>query len=243
MITGFRVAFGGAQTLYGVLPDLTCLGKIIGGGLPIGAYGGRRELMEQVAPAGPVYQAGTLSGNPVAVAAGLKTLQILKEENPYPALEAKGALLAQGLAEAAQEAGVPVQIHQVGSLLGLFFSEAPVRNAADVAASDGEAFRRFFHAMLAGGVYLAPSPWEAWSLDGPRGGRHRADGGGGPPGLPPGGRGFEAGLTGTGRCRRCSTSPERGLWAGMWTSWRWAEGDLHPAGGGAGCLPVHGADQ
>lgn len=164
VITGFRVAFGGAQTLYGVLPDLTCLGKIIGGGLPIGAYGGRRELMEQVAPAGPVYQAGTLSGNPVAVAAGLKTLQILKEENPYPALEAKGALLAQGLAEAAQEAGVPVQIHQVGSLLGLFFSEAPVRNAADVAASDGEAFRRFFHAMLAGGVYLAPSPWEAWFL-------------------------------------------------------------------------------
>lgn len=164
VITGFRVAYGGAQALYGVTPDLTCLGKIIGGGMPIGAYGGRRDLMEQVAPAGPVYQAGTLAGNPVAVAAGLTTLQILRDENPYPALEVKGAQLAQGLAEAAREAGVPVQLQRVGSLLGLFFTEAPVRNAADVAAADAGAFRRFFHAMLEAGMYLAPSSWEAWFI-------------------------------------------------------------------------------
>ncbi|HEY8531267.1 MAG TPA: glutamate-1-semialdehyde 2,1-aminomutase [Limnochorda sp.] len=164
VITGFRVAFGGAQALYGIMPDLTCLGKIIGGGMPIGAYGGRRELMEQVAPAGPVYQAGTLAGNPVAVAAGLTTLQILRDENPYPALEAKGAQLAQGLAEAAREAGVAVQIQRVGSLLGLFFAGSPVRHAADVAASDAGAFRRFFHAMLEAGIYLAPSSWEAWFI-------------------------------------------------------------------------------
>lgn len=164
VITGFRVAYGGAQALYGVTPDLTCLGKIIGGGMPIGAYGGRRDLMEQVAPAGPVYQAGTLAGNPVAVAAGLTTLQILRDEKPYPALEVKGAQLAQGLAEAAREAGVPVQLQRVGSLLGLFFTEAPVRNAADVAAADAGAFRRFFHAMLEAGMYLAPSSWEAWFI-------------------------------------------------------------------------------
>lgn len=164
VITGFRVAYGGAQALYGVTPDLTCLGKIIGGGMPIGAYGGRRELMEQVAPAGAVYQAGTLAGNPVAVAAGLTTLQILRDEDPYPALEAKGALLAQGLAAAAEEAGVPVQLQRVGSLLGLFFTQTPVRNAADVAAADAGAFQRFFHGMLEAGIYLAPSSWEAWFI-------------------------------------------------------------------------------
>lgn len=162
VITGFRVGYGGAQTLFGVTPDLTCLGKVIGGGLPIGAYGGRRDLMEQVAPAGPVYQAGTLAGNPVAVAAGLKTLEILRDENPYPGLEAMSARLADGLAAAAQEAGLPVRIQRVGSLLGLFFTDGPVRNADDVAATDAAAFGRFFHAMLEAGIYLAPSAWEAW---------------------------------------------------------------------------------
>ncbi|BAS28986.1 glutamate-1-semialdehyde 2,1-aminomutase [Limnochorda pilosa] len=162
VITGFRVAYGGAQARLGVTPDLTCLGKVIGGGMPIGAYGGLRELMEQVAPAGPVYQAGTLAGNPVAVAAGLRTLEILREEDPYPALEEVSARLADGLAEAARDAGICVQVQRVGSLLGLFFTEAPVRDAAGVAAADGAAFRRFFHAMLDAGVYLAPSPWEAW---------------------------------------------------------------------------------
>lgn len=164
VITGFRVAYGGAQELYRLDPDLTCLGKIIGGGLPVGAYGGRREIMNLVAPAGPVYQAGTLSGNPLAVAAGTATLEVLKETAPYGELEAKGRLLASGLAEAAQEAGVPVTINQQGSMLTVFFTDGPVRDSATAQKSDTARFARFFRAMLAEGIYLPPSQFECWFL-------------------------------------------------------------------------------
>ncbi len=162
VITGFRVAWGGAQALYGVTPDLTCLGKIIGGGLPVGAYGGRRELMEQVAPLGPVYQAGTLSGNPVAVAAGLATLRALQEPGTYDLLEAKAAHLAGGLEAAAREKGLPLCLQRVGSMLTVFFTPGPVRSLADAQKADLTAFRRFFQGMLAAGVYLPPSQFEAW---------------------------------------------------------------------------------
>ena len=162
VITGFRVAWGGAQALYGVTPDLTCLGKIIGGGLPVGAYGGRRELMEQLAPLGPVYQAGTLSGNPVAVAAGLATLKALKEPGIYDALEAKTAGLAGGLAEVIQEQGLPWCVQRVGSMLTVFFTPGPVRSLTEAQQADLAAFRRFFQGMLAQGIYLPPSQFEAW---------------------------------------------------------------------------------
>jgi glutamate-1-semialdehyde 2,1-aminomutase len=161
VITGFRVARGGAQARYGVRPDLTVLGKIIGGGMPIGAYGGRRDLMEHVAPAGPVYQAGTLSGHPITMAAGIATLRRLDAER-YEALEARAASLEAGLREGAAGAGRTVAISRVGSLLTVFFrAGAPVSND-EAMASDREAFARFFGAMLEAGVLLPPSQFEAW---------------------------------------------------------------------------------
>lgn len=162
VITGFRVAWGGAQTRYGVRPDLTCLGKIIGGGLPIGAYGGRRDLMEQMAPAGPVYQAGTLSGNPVAVAAGLAALRELQEGQVYENLEHKSARLARELREAAAGAEVPLTVNRVGSMLTVFFTPGPVAGLAQAKQSEVQTFARFFQGMLRRGVYLPPSQFEAW---------------------------------------------------------------------------------
>lgn len=161
VITGFRVAYGGAQELYGVTPDLTTLGKIIGGGLPVGAFGGRRDVMQCVAPLGPVYQAGTLSGNPLAVSAGLATLRILKQPGFYNELERRSAKLAAGLADAAKQAGVPATVNRVGSMMTCFLTDGPVNNYADAQKSGGDTYARFFSAMLEGGVYLAPSRFEA----------------------------------------------------------------------------------
>ncbi len=161
VITGFRVSRGGAQALYPVEPDLTCLGKIIGGGLPIGAYGGRRELMDWVAPTGPVYQAGTLSGNPLSMVAGRATLEQLTPAL-YQQLEERSAALAEGLQAAAERAGVPVQIHRAGSMLSVFFTEQAVVDYTTAASTDRARYARFFHAMLARGIYLPPSPLEAW---------------------------------------------------------------------------------
>jgi glutamate-1-semialdehyde 2,1-aminomutase len=161
VMTGFRVALGGAQALYGIDPDLTCLGKIVGGGLPVGAYGGKREIMSAIAPAGPVYQAGTLSGNPLAVAAGRKTLELLRKPGTYEQLEKTSARLADGLREAAREAGVPVTLNRVGSMFTGFFTADPVVDYATAKKSDTARFGRFFHAMLDRGVYLAPSQFEA----------------------------------------------------------------------------------
>jgi len=163
VITGFRVSWGGAQALYGVKPDLTCLGKVMGGGLPVGAYGGRGDLMAQMAPAGPVYQAGTLSGNPVAVAAGLAALQALRQPGVYEALEDKGAWLARELREAASRAGVPLRINRVGSMLTLFFNDGSrVTYLGEARKCDLARFRRFFQGMLREGVYLPGSQFEAW---------------------------------------------------------------------------------
>ncbi|HZW18571.1 MAG TPA: glutamate-1-semialdehyde 2,1-aminomutase [Luteimonas sp.] len=161
VMTGFRVALGGAQARYGVTPDLSTFGKIIGGGMPVGAYGGRRDLMSQVAPAGPVYQAGTLSGNPVAMAAGLAMLELIQAPGFHDALEAKTNALCDGLEAAAGEAGVPLTTQRVGAMFGLFFSDEKVDTYAQAIACDSAAFNRFFHAMLARGVYLAPSAFEA----------------------------------------------------------------------------------
>ncbi len=164
VISGFRAAWGGAQALYGVTPDLTCLGKIIGGGLPVGAYGGRRELMSQMAPSGPIYQAGTLSGNPVAVAAGLATLKLLQKPGTYEQLEDKGAWLAAELARAAERGGVEVAINRAGSLLTVFFAPGAVRDLEDAKKSDLSRWRRFFQGMIARGIYLPPSQFEAWFI-------------------------------------------------------------------------------
>jgi glutamate-1-semialdehyde 2,1-aminomutase len=161
VITGFRVALGGAQALYGVRPDLTCLGKIIGGGLPVGAYGGRADLMNQVAPLGGVYQAGTLSGNPLAVAAGLATIKALANSDAYARLEALGERLARGLAEGARHAGIPLTVNRVGSMLTGFFCDGPVTDYATAKRADTQHYARFFHALLARGVYVAPSQFEA----------------------------------------------------------------------------------
>ncbi len=162
VMTGFRVALGGAQALYGIRPDLTTLGKIIGGGMPVGAFGGRRDIMEQLAPLGPVYQAGTLSGNPVSMAAGLATLAGLSAPGFHARLAARTDQLVAGLAGAAREAGVPFATNHVCGMFGLFFSEeSPVTGYAQVMACDVGRFRRFYHAMLAEGVYLAPSAYEA----------------------------------------------------------------------------------
>jgi len=161
VMTGFRVAWGGAQRLYGVQPDLTCLGKVVGGGFPAAAYGGRRELMEQMAPEGPVYQAGTLSGNPLAVAAGLATLRRLAEPGTYEALESLAQRLVRGLAERAAAAGVELSTAAVGGMFGFFFHPGPVGCFEDAKQADEGRFRAFFAAMLEAGVYLAPSPYEA----------------------------------------------------------------------------------
>jgi glutamate-1-semialdehyde 2,1-aminomutase len=164
VMTGFRVALGGAQAEYGVQPDLTTLGKVIGGGLPVGAYGGRREIMELVAPAGPVYQAGTLSGNPLAMTAGIATLQVLREPGVWEGLVARTADLSRGLEGAARQQGVALQVNQAGSMFSAFFSQQPVRDWATVKASDAQRFAAYFRAMLERGVYLAPSPFEAGFL-------------------------------------------------------------------------------
>ncbi|MDD1650120.1 MAG: glutamate-1-semialdehyde 2,1-aminomutase [Methylococcaceae bacterium] len=162
VMTGFRVALGGAQTLYGVKPDLTTLGKVIGGGMPVGAFGGRRAIMEKLAPLGPVYQAGTLSGNPVAMAAGLKTLELISAPGFFDKLSSKTRGFAEQLRDRAHQAGIPFAVNAVGGMFGLFFTDrASVNGLADVMASDVERFRRFFHAMLEEGVYLAPSAFEA----------------------------------------------------------------------------------
>jgi glutamate-1-semialdehyde 2,1-aminomutase len=162
VMTGFRVAYGGAQSLYGVMPDLTTLGKVVGGGLPCAAYGGREDLMRQIAPDGPVYQAGTLSGNPIAMAAGLATLGALREGDAYAKLERTSAALAEGLAEAAQQAGVAAQVSRVGSMMTVFFTDQRVVDYDDATACDTEAFARYFRAMLDGGVTLPPSQFEAY---------------------------------------------------------------------------------
>ena len=161
VMTGFRVARGGAQELYGVVPDLSTFGKIIGGGMPVGAYGGRREIMQQVAPSGPIYQAGTLSGNPIAMAAGLAMLELIQSLGFHAELERKTQLLADGLRAVAIEAGVALTTNAVCGMFGLFFTDQKVETFAQATRSDVAAFNRFFHAMLAGGVYFAPSAFEA----------------------------------------------------------------------------------
>ena len=161
VITGFRVAYGGAQELYGVRADLTCLGKVIGGGLPVGAYGGSRSLMSHVAPLGNVYQAGTLSGNPLAVAAGLATLAELRKPDVYRRLDALGGELERGLRSAADQARVPLTVNRVGSMLTGFFCEGPVTDYASAKRADTKRYARYFHEMLARGVFQAPSQFEA----------------------------------------------------------------------------------
>jgi glutamate-1-semialdehyde 2,1-aminomutase len=161
VMTGFRVALGGAQSLYGVTPDLTTLGKVIGGGLPVGAYAGRRDIMERVAPIGPMYQAGTLSGNPLAMTAGIETLKVLREPGLFDELVARTERLGAGIGEAARAAGVPVYQTQVGTMFCTFFTEGPVTNWATASKSDTRRFGRFFQAMLERGVYMAPSQYEA----------------------------------------------------------------------------------
>jgi len=162
VMTGFRVALGGAQELYGITPDLTTLGKIIGGGMPVGAFGGRRAVMERLAPLGPVYQAGTLSGNPVAMAAGLATLEGISQPGFHDRLTATTRQLVDGLQGAADDAGIPFTTNCVGGMFGLFFTgEKPIRHYSQVMACDVDRFRHFFHAMLDAGIYLAPSAYEA----------------------------------------------------------------------------------
>jgi len=162
VMTGFRVARGGAQEVYGVKPDMTALGKVIGGGMPVGAFGGRQDIMEHLAPLGPVYQAGTLSGNPVAMAAGLATLEIIGVSGFHEHLDASAKKLVTGIADAAKKAGVPLATNQTGGMFGLFFTDqATVSRFDQVMACDAELFKRFFHQMLASGIYLAPSAFEA----------------------------------------------------------------------------------
>jgi glutamate-1-semialdehyde 2,1-aminomutase len=162
VMTGFRVSLGGAQQRYGVTPDLTCLGKVIGGGMPVGAVGGRKAIMDYLSPVGPVYQAGTLSGNPAAMTAGLTTLEILREPGAYEGAVAATERLLAGLRERAAAVGIPLATNQAGTMMGIFFTDAEsVSSFDDVAASDTDRFKRFFHGMLAEGVYLAPSPFEA----------------------------------------------------------------------------------
>jgi glutamate-1-semialdehyde 2,1-aminomutase len=161
VMTGFRVALGGAQQHYGITPDLTTLGKVIGGGLPVGAFGGKREIMEHIAPLGPVYQAGTLSGNPVSMAAGLKTLELISKPGFHEGLSTAASSLCEGLKQRAKAAGIPLTTNQVGGMFGFFFTaEETVTNFAQVSACDVERFQKFFHGMLDEGVYLAPSAYE-----------------------------------------------------------------------------------
>jgi glutamate-1-semialdehyde 2,1-aminomutase len=162
VMTGFRVALGGAQQYYGVTPDLSTLGKVIGGGLPVGAFGGKREIMEKIAPLGPVYQAGTLSGNPVSMAAGLKTLQLIQEPGFHDKLAQKAAMLCDGLRERAKAAGIPLTTNQVGAMFGVFFSEEEnISSFSQVTKCNIEQFQIFYRGMLSQGVYLAPSAYEA----------------------------------------------------------------------------------
>ena len=161
VITGFRVAYGGAQSLFGVTPDITTMGKIIGGGLPVGAYGGRRDVMEMVAPLGPMYQAGTLSGNPLAVAAGVATLRELQRPGTYERLEASASRLTDGIAAAFSQAEIPSTINRVGTMFTGFFNPGPVTTLSEVEKSDTAAYGRYFHALLERGVYIAPSQFEA----------------------------------------------------------------------------------
>jgi glutamate-1-semialdehyde 2,1-aminomutase len=161
VMTGFRVALGGAQARFGIRPDLTTLGKVIGGGLPVGAVGGRRDIMEKIAPLGPVYQAGTLSGNPVAVAAGLATLKLVQENGFQEEIEATTRALVEGLTAEARKAKTSFSAQSIGSMFGLYFRDSPPRNFAEVMQCDRERFNRFFHEMLKRGVYLAPSAYEA----------------------------------------------------------------------------------
>jgi len=161
VMTGFRVAYGGVQSVYGITPDLTCLAKVIGGGLPVGAYGGKREIMEQIAPQGPVYQAGTLSGNPLAMAAGIATLNELQKPGFYETLDQTSASLADGLAQVAADTGIPVQVDRVGSMLGMYFTNRPVHDFEDAKTSDLERFTTYYKGMLERGIYLAPSQFEA----------------------------------------------------------------------------------
>ncbi len=161
VMSGFRVAYGGAQAVYGITPDLTCLGKVIGGGLPVGAYGGRRDIMEHIAPAGPVYQAGTLSGNPLAMTAGIVTLKAIRAAGFYDRLAEKTAVLCAGVKAQAEKFGFELQHHRSGSMFGLFFAAEPVCDYDSAKKADVGAFNAYFHAMLAQGIYLAPSQFEA----------------------------------------------------------------------------------
>ncbi len=161
VMTGFRISYGGAQELYDVTPDLTCLGKVIGGGLPVGAYGGKREIMENVAPVGAIYQAGTLSGNPIAMRAGLETLKVLKQTGTYKKLNEKSEKLAEGLQKAADKSNVSVHINQVGSMVGLYFIDEPVYDHETATKADNRQFAVYFKQMIKHGIYLAPSQYEA----------------------------------------------------------------------------------
>jgi glutamate-1-semialdehyde 2,1-aminomutase len=164
VMTGFRVALGGAQALYGITPDLSTFGKIIGGGMPVGAYGGRRDLLSQIAPSGPIYQAGTLSGNPVAMAAGLATLELIQAPGFYDALAQKTTQLREGLQQAADEAGIAFTTTGVCAMFGLYFCAGPINSYADAMRSSSAQFNQFFHGMLKRGVYFAPSAYEAGFL-------------------------------------------------------------------------------
>jgi len=161
VITGFRVAYGGAQTIYGILPDLTCLGKIIGGGLPVGAYGGKKEIMDMISPTGPVYQAGTLSGNPLAMTAGIETLKVLCQEGVYESLERAATLLEEGIVEIVSSLNLMLNVSRFASLLTIFFTERPVVNYESVSAADTVLFAKFFQQMLIKGIYWPPSQFEA----------------------------------------------------------------------------------
>ena len=161
VMTGFRVDYGGAQSIFGIIPDMTIFGKVIGGGLPVGAYGGRQDVMLMVAPAGPVYQAGTLSGNPLAVAAGRKTLEILQAPDTYAELSRKSNWLIDEMRQSAGQNGIPLQTNVMGGMFGFFFAEKPVRNYQDAAESNQDRFRKFFMGMLKAGIYLAPSAFES----------------------------------------------------------------------------------
>jgi glutamate-1-semialdehyde 2,1-aminomutase len=160
-MTGFRVALGGAQELYNITPDLTTLGKIVGGGLPVGAYGGKKEIMAMIAPLGPVYQAGTLSGNPLAMAAGIATLDLLEKDNPYPDLEKKSVMMSTAFADNIKKAGIAATQQRVGSMLCLFFTDKEVWNYDDAVTCNTTIYGKYFHSMLQSGIYLAPSQFEA----------------------------------------------------------------------------------
>jgi glutamate-1-semialdehyde 2,1-aminomutase len=164
VITGFRVAYGGAQSAFAIAPDLTVLGKVMGGGFPCAAFGGRRDVMELLSPLGPVYQAGTLSGNPVAVAAGIAALELARELDPYPALADTAVAIAEGLTKTFADRGVAATINRAESMFSVFFTEEPVRSFADAAAADHTRYARFFHHLLERGVYLPPSGYELWTL-------------------------------------------------------------------------------